>query len=79
MLRRTVRLELLRQTLRLVQILLVGDSAVGKSSLLMRFTAGEFEESSVPTIGEPFVALRLLTSLGESLLMLHLLQVWTSS
>lgn len=35
-----------------VQILLVGDSGVGKSSLLMRFTAGQFEESSVPTIGE---------------------------
>ena len=34
-----------------MQILLVGDSGVGKSSLLMRFTAGQFEESSVPTIG----------------------------
>ena len=34
-----------------LQILLVGDSGVGKSSLLMRFTAGQFEESSVPTIG----------------------------
>lgn len=35
-----------------VQILLVGDSGVGKSSLLMRFTADQFEESSVPTIGK---------------------------
>ena len=34
------------------QILLVGDSGVGKSSLLMRFTADQFEESSVPTIGK---------------------------
>jgi GTPase SAR1 family protein len=34
------------------QILLVGDSGVGKSSLLLRFTSGEFEEASVPTIGE---------------------------
>ena len=34
-----------------MQILLVGDSGVGKSSLLMRFTADQFEESSVPTIG----------------------------
>jgi hypothetical protein len=33
------------------QILLVGDSGVGKSSLLLRFTSGEFEEASVPTIG----------------------------
>lgn len=35
-----------------MQILLVGDSGVGKSSLLMRFTADQFEESSVPTIGK---------------------------
>ena len=40
-----------------MQILLVGDSGVGKSSLLMRFTADQFEESSVPTIGKhAFVA-----------------------
>ena len=36
----------------LSQILLVGDSGVGKSSLLLRFTSGEFEEASVPTIGK---------------------------
>jgi len=35
------------------QILLVGDSGVGKSSLLMRFTADQFEDSSAPTIGAP--------------------------
>lgn len=34
-----------------VQILLVGDSGVGKSSLLMRFATGSFDELS-PTIGE---------------------------
>ena len=33
------------------QVLLVGDSGVGKSSLLMRFTADAFDESSAPTIG----------------------------
>ncbi len=33
-----------------VQILLVGDSGVGKSSLLMRFATGDFDELS-PTIG----------------------------
>jgi GTP-binding protein EngB required for normal cell division len=33
------------------QVLLVGDSGVGKSSLLMRFTADTFEDSSAPTIG----------------------------
>lgn len=33
-----------------LQILLVGDSGVGKSSLLLRFTTGGFEELA-PTIG----------------------------
>lgn len=37
-----------------VQILLVGDSGVGKSSLLMRFATGNFDELS-PTIGKPFI------------------------
>lgn len=37
------------------QILLVGDSGVGKSSLLMRFTTGGFEELA-PTIGVDFKA-----------------------
>ena len=59
-----------------MQILLVGDSAVGKSSLLMRFTAGEFEESSVPTIGKPFVALgpELLAAVQEYSLLLVLVR-----
>lgn len=35
-----------------MQILLVGDSGVGKSSLLLRFTTDEFDESTSPTIGE---------------------------
>jgi Ras-related protein Rab-18 len=34
------------------QILLVGDSGVGKSCLLMRFTADRFEDSTTSTIGE---------------------------
>jgi hypothetical protein len=33
------------------QILLVGDSGVGKSCLLMRFTADKFEDSTTSTIG----------------------------
>ena len=36
------------------QILLVGDSGVGKSSLLLRFTADKFEAVSNPTIGVDF-------------------------
>jgi Ras family len=35
-----------------VQVLLVGDSSVGKSSLLLRFTTDRFEASTNPTIGE---------------------------
>ena len=35
-------------------VAIVGDSGVGKSSLLLRFTSGEFEEASVPTIGALF-------------------------
>jgi GTPase SAR1 family protein len=33
-------------------VLLVGDSSVGKSSLLLRFTTDRFEASTNPTIGE---------------------------
>lgn len=33
------------------QILLVGDTAVGKSCLLMRFTTDTFEEETTSTIG----------------------------
>ena len=33
------------------QVLLVGDTAVGKSCLLMRFTADKFEEETASTIG----------------------------
>jgi len=34
------------------QVLLVGDSGVGKSSLLLRFTTNEFDDSTTPTIGK---------------------------
>ncbi|XP_027520615.1 ras-related protein Rab-18-B-like isoform X2 [Corapipo altera] len=37
-----------------LKLLLVGDSAVGKSSLLRRFTDGAFEPSLKPTIGVDF-------------------------
>ena len=45
----------------------MGDSGVGKSSLLMRFTADAFDESSAPTIGKAYAtsvtfgALKVLT------------------
>ncbi|NWX09530.1 RB18B protein, partial [Caloenas nicobarica] len=37
-----------------LKLLLVGDSAVGKSSLLLRFTGGAFEPRLKPTIGIDF-------------------------
>jgi len=37
----------------LFKVLLVGDSGVGKSSILMRFTSGDFDDMS-PTIGVDF-------------------------
>lgn len=38
----------------LVKVLLVGDSSVGKSSLLLRFTADQFVDTTNPTIGVDF-------------------------
>jgi small GTP-binding protein len=35
----------------LFKLLLVGDSAVGKTSLLLRFTSGEFKDSIRNTVG----------------------------
>ena len=37
-----------------VKLLLVGDSGVGKSSLLLRFSEDTFEEDQSPTIGVDF-------------------------
>jgi GTPase SAR1 family protein len=38
----------------LLQLLLVGDSAVGKSSLLLRFTDGKYDSDLQATIGVDF-------------------------
>lgn len=38
--------------LQCIQILLIGDSGVGKSCLLNRFTSDRFDESTTSTIGE---------------------------
>lgn len=36
------------------RIILIGDSTVGKSSLLRQFTEGQFFENSDPTVGVDF-------------------------
>lgn len=43
-----------------MQIVIVGDSAAGKTSLMVRFTQGEFVSSPVATVGVDF-ATRVLT------------------
>lgn len=43
----------------LFKILLVGDSGVGKSCLLMRFTTDRFSDDAASTIGEGFTAIGL--------------------
>jgi GTPase SAR1 family protein len=39
-----------------IKVLLLGESGVGKSSILYRFTEGRFPESSISTIGVDFQA-----------------------
>ena len=39
----------------LFKILLIGNSGVGKSSLLYRFSENQWEEKFIPTIGLDFV------------------------
>lgn len=46
------------------KILLIGDSAVGKSSLLLRFAEDIFTDSFLPTIGVDF-KIRTTESAGE--------------
>ena len=51
-----------------LQVLLVGDSSVGKSSLLLRFTTDKFEASTNPTIGEDYAtAHRVRLSIDDCL------------
>jgi Ras-related protein Rab-5C len=39
-----------------VKLVLLGEAAVGKSSLVLRFTSNEFQENKEPTIGAAFLA-----------------------
>lgn len=48
----------------LFKIVLVGDSGVGKSNLLSRFTRNEFNPDSKTTIGVEFATRTIPVSLG---------------
>jgi GTPase SAR1 family protein len=37
------------------QVVLLGESSVGKSSLVLRFVRGQFVENSLPTVGAAFL------------------------
>ena len=43
-----------RDDLLLLKVIIIGDSGVGKSNILMRFTDGEFRANYTPTIGVDF-------------------------
>jgi len=36
-------------------VVLLGESSVGKSSLVLRFVRGQFVENSLPTVGAAFL------------------------
>merc|ERR1711998_420238 len=38
-----------------LKVVLLGDSAVGKSSIVLRFVRGEFTPNSLPTVGAAFL------------------------
>ncbi len=44
------------ETAELVKCVVVGDSGVGKSSILYRYSNNEFDEYNEPTLGAAFVS-----------------------
>jgi small GTP-binding protein len=57
------------------RVILIGDSTVGKSSLLRHFTDGTFAEVSDPTVGVDFFARLLRVSDGTAVK----LQLWDTA
>lgn len=56
------------------KILLVGNLGVGKSSLLLRYAEGSFQEGFLPTVGVDF-KIRTVQHAGKDLL----LQLWDNA
>lgn len=50
----------------LFKVVMIGDSGVGKSNLLMRYTKGDFNLESKSTIGVEFATKKVMTSNGKS-------------
>ena len=48
----------------LIKLVLVGDSGVGKTNLLSRFTNGKFDEKQQSTIGVEFAS-KIVTVMGN--------------
>lgn len=50
-----------------VKLILVGDGAVGKTTLVKRHMTGEYEKSYVPTLGAEVYSLKFQTNYGPLL------------
>ena len=53
-----------------LKLIVVGDSGIGKTSIINRLTHNEFRETYEPTIGVDFRILKKQTKLGEVKIML---------
>jgi len=50
-----------------VKLVLLGDSGVGKSCLVLRYVRGQFDEQSKITVGAAFMSHQMITPDGKSL------------
>ena len=58
----------------LAKVVIIGDSAVGKTNLLMRFTSQQYKQSHIPTIGVDFKT-KIVQSDGKKIK----LQLWDTA